>query len=297
VALVPFELLPAQGRMVIERASVGYTPTAATLLRAPTGGAWRPPWAAQLRAFADPIFDTSGESSEALPQLRAADAEVREVASQLAGRSTLHVGDDDRKAYLFSLGFPPILHLATHALADSHAIEQSRLFFSPPDGKSGRADYLFLREAYDLPLQGVELAVLSACDTERGPSARAEGVQSFSRAFLAAGARTTVTTLWRVADGPTAEFMSGFYHHLQTGAPRDEALRRAKLRFLQSGRPLADPHFWAAFVLTGEGARPVSRAIPWSYVAAALAIAGVLCVVTVIVARQTSARARPSNAA
>src|SRR3712207_7447999 len=44
---------------------------------------------------------------------------------------------------------------------------------------------------------------------------RSEGVQSFSRAFLAAGARSTVTTLWRVADEPTADFMEVFYHHLQ----------------------------------------------------------------------------------
>ena len=71
------------------------------------------------------------------------------------------------------------------------------------------------------------------------PEMRGEGVQSFSRAFLAAGARSTVTTLWRVADGPTAEFMTVFYHHLQLGEPRAEALRQAKLRFIRSGTALA----------------------------------------------------------
>jgi hypothetical protein len=70
--------------------------------------------------------------------------------------------------------------------------------------------------------------------------------------------------------------MSGFYHHLQTGATRDEALRRAKLRFMQSGGAFSDPHFWAAFVLTGDGARPISRALPWSYVFAMVAMLGLV---------------------
>ena len=111
--------------------------------------------------------------------------------------------------------------------------------------------------------------------------ARAEGVQSFSRAFLAAGARSTVTTLWRVADRPTADFMSVFYHHLQSGVSRDEALRRAKIRFLESGSGLADPHYWAAFALTGDGLRPVPLAIAWTSIV--LAAAGSLAVVVVAV--------------
>jgi CHAT domain-containing protein len=158
--------------------------------------------------------------------------------------------------------------VASHAIADADAMERSRILFSPPAGRDHSADYLFLKEAYELPLDGVELAVLSACETERGKFVRGEGVQSFSRAFLAAGARSTVTTLWRVADRPTADFMAVFYHHVQRGLPRDEALRRAKLSFLGSGTMLTDPHFWAAFVLTGDGPRPVPRALSWAAVAA-----------------------------
>jgi hypothetical protein len=101
---------------------------------------------------------------------------------------------------------------------------------------------------------------------------KVEGVQSFGRAFLAAGARSTVTTLWRVADEPTAEFMTGFYHHLQRGVSRDEALRRAKLRLARSGTELADPHYWAAFALSGEALRPVPRAVSWNTVAIAAAV-------------------------
>ena len=133
--------------------------------------------------------------------------------------------------------------------------------FSASDGSS--ADYLFLREAYDLPLHDVDLAVLSACETARGRFVRGEGVQSFSRAFLAAGAKSTVTTLWRVEDASTADLMRVFYHHLQRGESKADALRNAKLAFLRSGGALADPHMWAAFVLSGDGARPIPRALAW----------------------------------
>ncbi len=269
VALVPFELLRVRDQLLIERAAVSYTPTAVTLLRPPPPDAGlRPPWRLQLRAFADPVFTSAAlDDVPALKgRLTEAANEVRRIRWELAGRATLHVGPDDRKAYLLASNErAPILHLATHAMADGDAMEQSRLLFSPAsDARTGGADYLFLKEAYELPLTGVELAVLSACDTERGRLVRGEGVQSFSRAFLAAGARSTVTTLWRVADRPTADLMSVFYHHLQRGVARDEALRRAKLRLLNSGTPLNDPHYWAAFVLTGDGVRPVPHAVSWS---------------------------------
>lgn len=289
LAMVPFELLPVGDRMIVEFAATAYTPSAATLLRErPRVSGLRAPWRLQLQAFADPLISATADDDRSTPRerLTASAQEVQRAASELAGTSILHVGPDNRKAYLaVAAERAPILHLATHAIADLNAMEQSRIVFSPAAGSSAGADYLFLREAYDLPLKGVELAVLSACDTERGTITPAEGVRSFSRAFLAAGARTTVTTLWRVADGPTAEFMTLFYHHLQAGAPRDEALRLAKLRFLQSGTDLASPDIWAAFVLTGDGAEPIPRALPWSRVAAAPTVV-LLSVVGIIVLRR-----------
>jgi tetratricopeptide (TPR) repeat protein len=270
LALVPFELLTIGDRLLVERAAVSYTPTAATLLSAaPAPSGWAGPWRQRLRAFGDPVFSSAAldRTAPVRERLAASAREVHDVASELAGRSTLHLGSDDRKAYLYEASHPPVLHFATHAVADATAIEQSRLLFSPAAGAQGAADYLFLKEAYDLPLTDVELAVLSACETERGRMTRGEGVQSFSRAFLAAGARSTVTTLWRVQDGPTADFMRVFYHSLQQGMTRAEALRRAKLRFLESGTNLAHPHYWAAFVLTGDGTRPLPRVVAWSWVA------------------------------
>ena len=281
LALVPFDVLGAGAQLVVEQAAVTYAPTAAILLRERTGARWLPPWKLQLRAFADPVA-ASGQLAADSPmpaRLTASAEEARRVAGALAGRAVLHTGADNRKAYLLGTAErAPLLHLATHAIADNSAMERSRIVFSPPDGSTPHADYLFLKEAYALKLDEVDLAVLSACDTERGRLVRGEGVQSFSRAFLAAGARSTLTTMWRVADEPTSDFMRVFYQQLQRGEPRDQALRRAKLRFLNEQSAVADPHYWAAFVLTGDGLHPVARAITWPTIAVAavaLAIAGV----------------------
>jgi tetratricopeptide (TPR) repeat protein len=277
LALVPFEVLPVENGLLVERAAVTYMPTAALLTRAaPDAPAWLPPWRLQLRAFADPVFAsaTLDDPSPGGRPLASTAEEVRQVASRLGGAAALHLGRDNRKTHLLNAGAEraPVLHLATHARADTDALEQSRIVFSAADDSDG-ADYLFLKEAYELPLAGVEMAVLSACDTERGRLVSGEGVQSFSRAFLAAGARSTVTTLWRVADRPTAELMNVFYHHLQRGQPRTEALRLAKVRFLRSDTALRHPHYWAAFVMTGDGTRPIPRAVTWRALAVATAVA------------------------
>lgn len=265
LASVPFELLPAAGgKPLVESHDVTYIPTAALLLR-PPGSVRRyaPPWTRELRGFADPLFGSAAlDDARAVRRLPASAAEVRAIASELGGRSTLHLGQENRKEHLVENADAPLLHIATHAFVDPGAIEQSRILFSA-ERPGGAATYLFLKEAYELPLADVQLAVLSACDTGRGRVLAGEGIESFSRAFLASGARSTVTTLWRVPDATTASFMRVFYHHLQRGTSRAEALQRAKLRFLHSGGPLSDPHYWAAFVLTGEGLRPVSTTVRW----------------------------------
>lgn len=274
LALLPFELLSTTRGLLIEGATVSYTPTAATLVKsAPRATAWAPPWRVQLRAFGDPTASDDGaEGAVPISRLSSSAIEVRAVASELAGREELHLGQDNQKTYLLRPADAPILHIASHAAADSVAVERSRIMFSPAAPGEHVADYLYLREVYDLPLTNVELAVLSGCDTERGPLVRGEGVQSFSRAFLAAGARSTVTTLWRVADAPAASFMEVFYHHLQRGESRAGALRLAKLKFLESHSRLAHPHYWGAFILTGEGLRPIPRALDWNALMAGGAI-------------------------
>ena len=71
---------------------------------------------------------------------------------------------------------------------------------------------------------------------------RGEGVQAFSQAFLAAGADSVVTTLWRVADGPTADFMKSFYYALARGESKGAALWIPRIAHIRiPGRFFATP--------------------------------------------------------
>ncbi|HEX4383401.1 MAG TPA: CHAT domain-containing tetratricopeptide repeat protein [Myxococcales bacterium] len=276
---LPFEVLaPGGGPPLVERFAISYLPSAALLLREPPKARWSWPWDRQLLAFADPRIGGGQERKAADlvggPELRellpGSAEEARAIAKSCRGRAELHAGADDLKKYLLASPDVPLLHLATHATADLTNGERSRILFSPA-APGDRADYLFLKEVYGLDLHRVDLATLSACDTERGKSVRGEGVQSFSRALLAAGARSSVTSLWRVADEPARELMEQLYYELNRGTPKAEALRRAKLSFLHSDSSLRQPRFWAPFVLSGDGQRAIPHVLPWTYLAAAAA--------------------------
>ncbi|TMA43640.1 MAG: CHAT domain-containing protein, partial [Deltaproteobacteria bacterium] len=121
---------------------------------------------------------------------------------------------------------------------------------------------------------------------------RGEGPYAFSRALLSAGARAAVTTLWRVADEPARDFMAQLYFELNRGKPKAEALRVAKLRFLNSGTELRHPRYWAAFILTGDGFSPIPQVLSWSTL---LGLAGVLIlgVVAVTAVRKGAASRTP----
>jgi len=191
---------------------------------------------------------------------------VAGIARELGGKAGLFVGDRARKDILKTGHLAPILHLATHAYADMQDPGRSYILLAP--AKPDQAfDYLFLSEVYDLHLDGMSLATVSACETDAGKTVRGEGVESFSRAFLAAGARSVVTSLWPVGDRTTAQIMLRFYARLAKGAPKAEALRQTKLEFLRNPAS-SHPAYWAAFVLNGDANSRIPFAIGWVWFAA-----------------------------
>ena len=218
---------------------------------------------------ATPSLPATGPFPEdrAWTRLPHAARELRAVSSALRGHAELHAGSGDLKTLLTggAAAGVPLLHLGTHAVADPVDPNRSRILFTAERG-SPASQYLFWPEAAALQLSGVDLVTLSACDTDTAKMVHGESAQSFSRAFLAAGARSTVTTLWPVADAPTADFMQLFYRNLGRGEPKAEALRNAKLDFLRSGTELAQPRYWAAFVLNGDGRAAIPRVIPWIWI-------------------------------
>ena len=86
-----------------------------------------------------------------------------------------------------------------------------------------------------LRLNGLDLTVLSACNTGVGRTIAGEGVYALRRAFHAAGCRTVVASLWAVDDLSTAALMTQFYHHLWVDEmPPEDALWRAQLDLYQA---------------------------------------------------------------
>ena len=100
-----------------------------------------------------------------------------------------------------------------------------------------------------LDLLATELVVLSACETGLGQVHVGEGVFGLRRAFVLAGARTLVMSLWKVPDEPTRELMEDFYGRLLAGEGRAEALRQAQLA-MKAKYP--DPFYWGAFICQGD---------------------------------------------
>jgi CHAT domain-containing protein len=287
LSALPFEVLETPGShdLLIERCDLSYLPAAQFIARIPyPSHSRRPPWQRVLVAIGDPpVFANDPLADSARWQTLPASAdEIRGIAEALPGRTEVHLGADARKSWLLGhqLAGTPILHLSTHAVIDSENPDRSRILLAPTY-REAASDYLFQSEAYDLDLTNVDLVTLSACDTARGKMVRGEGAQAFSQAFLAAGARATITSLWSVADRSTAAFMKQLYYSLGRGAPKAEALRAAKLTFLHSNSRWSHPRYWAAFVLQGDSWDPCARAISGGLVLCAAALVPVLAVVLV----------------
>ena len=200
----------------------------------------------------------------------------------------LYDGADAAESHLQALRSPLVLHLATHGfflpdpvhdaqtgegapLVGTLGIRFDRLAQVPnPMLRSGLAlaganawsqggtpqpeigdGILTAEEVAGLDLLGTQLVVLSACETGLGDVHVGQGVYGLRRAFIVAGARTLVMSLWKVPDEETRELMETFYRTLlHDGRSRVDALHEAQLALRR--RFPEDPFFWGAFILQGE---------------------------------------------
>jgi len=137
-----------------------------------------------------------------------------------------------------------ILHIATHGFADPDVPELSGLLLAGGDEEP----YEVLRavDVYSWPL-AARLVTLSACQTALGQDVQGEGIVGLARAFIYAGARDVVCSLWPVSDESTATLMTAFYEALAKGATVEQALQQAQSALPQTGEN-SHPFYWAGFV-------------------------------------------------
>ena len=176
--------------------------------------------------------------------------EVKNILRHVGGRmwidSEATESNFKKNAYKFK-----ILHLAMHTLLDDLDPMFSKLVFAPE--KSNAEDGLLnTYEIYNLNLNAC-LAVLSSCKSGWGKYETGEGVFSLARGFIYAGVPSIVMTLWEIEDQSSANIMTSFYRYMKKGKKKDEALRLAKLDFLESADMLkSHPYFWGGYVVIGD---------------------------------------------
>ncbi|MEO1053114.1 MAG: CHAT domain-containing protein [Bacteroidota bacterium] len=144
-----------------------------------------------------------------------------------------------------------VIHLAMHAEINDKKPAFSRLIFAR-DSTSAEDGFLNVYELNNMNI-GADMVVLSACESGFGKYEYGEGVMSLGKAFTMAGCHSTVTSLWLVNDASTAKLMQYFYDNLAAGKPKDEALRQARLNFLETEPKLVShPFYWGAFIVIGD---------------------------------------------
>ena len=126
----------------------------------------------------------------------------------------------------------------------NHILEREELPDNVEDG------ILTAKEIADVDLRGLDLVVLSACQTGLGDIAQSEGVFGLQRGFKKAGAKTILMSLWEVNDKATQILMTQFYKNLVSGQSKRQSLLSAQkyLREVEGGK-YDKPEYWAAFIL------------------------------------------------
>ncbi len=188
-----------------------------------------------------------------LVPLPGAREEAVRISELMDGRALL---DDEATEENFKLlaGDYGLLHFAMHTLIDDDNPMFSKLVFSGTE-EGGEDGLLNTYEIYNLELNA-GLAVLSSCRSGYGAMKRGEGVMSLARGFIYAGVPSIVMTHWEIEDKSGAEIMVSFYKYLLRGYRKDEALRMARLDFLDNSDQLrAHPYFWGAYVCIGDPGR------------------------------------------
>ncbi|HKB07032.1 MAG TPA: CHAT domain-containing tetratricopeptide repeat protein [Candidatus Polarisedimenticolia bacterium] len=252
-------------------------------LQAPSDASLNRGPAASCAGFRAMHFDPLPASTREVEEIRTVIVK-QGATSGLAASDVLELTEAKASESAFKSLAPGrrILHLATHAFLLENDCASSlgpASRPSPPAGTTGdrplllsglavaganrRGDVavgaedgiLTAEEIATLDLSGVQWAVLSACESGLGPIQTGEGMLGLRRAFAVAGARTLITSLWKVDDESTTEWMRHLYEGRLSGMTTAESVRHASLVMLRARRRAGrstNPFFWGAFAAAGD---------------------------------------------
>ena len=183
-----------------------------------------------------------------LKQLPCARREVELIAEIL--HTTPLTGKEATKAeVLKQLSNVALVHIAAHGRMETGEIALSPNPTRASEKPSDEDFLLTMSDVLNVRLRA-RLVVLSCCHSGRG-EIKAEGVVGIARAFLGAGARSVLVSLWAIDDKATLEFMKYFYQHLVEGESASKSLNQA-MKFMRESDEFSDVKYWAPFVLIGD---------------------------------------------
>ena len=216
------------------------------------------PDSALTAAPADP-FDVAGPRFRNLPSTR--DEVI--AAGQVFREKRLLLGPDATEAAFKAqpLANFEVIHIAAHGIASAKFPDRATLVLGS-DPKSGEDGLLQIREIRGLSLNA-DLVTLSACDTGVEPLEGEEGTANLVRAFLFAGAKSVVASLWTANDPSTRTLMERSYRYIADGEDKGSALRHAQMDLIAEFGERALPFYWAGFIMVGDGSAkiPVSHGV------------------------------------
>lgn len=246
---LPFESLPAaagnNAKTLLETNEISYQFSSRFIVAPATA----PTASIQTLAFAP--FARAGMAfpHQEYNYMQQLPASAQEIA-QAPGRAFTNE-QATKEQFLTNINRYPVVHLATHAIADTGNSAASFIAFYPHTQQPAN-DALYLEELYGLQMDATRLIIISACETGHGVLVNSEGVLSLTRGFAYAGCQSIVNSLWKADDEATAAILHQFHVYLQQGFSKSKALRQAKLDYLHGNALHKTPEYWAHLIITGD---------------------------------------------
>lgn len=296
--LLPFEILSQDasqkgtgdasgGSFLLEHYAISYLPAASLLNARPSSrpgeevqvvalapGLEKPTASLKLPSDASPAVESSRSAISAPRMPLKIGGEVDALAGIFPAAQVFRGIDGVREDFIQAASKAKVLHIASHYRFNPQRPEFSQ--FAMADGE-GAAESLFAFEATLMQLKS-DLTVLSACNSGWGNVYPGEGLLNLGRAFLVAGSKSVVISMWPVEEESTATLMRHFYQFLSQGLDTRDALRRAKLELRKTPR-WSHPFYWGSFVLVGN---PVQIRPPENSSASAVVVSGVILLGVVV---------------
>ena len=201
------------------------------------------PWVAEV---------TNSKGEKLLEQLPCAKEEV-EMIGKILNITPITGRQATKREVLKRLSSVSLVHFAAHGCMETGEIALTPDPHRIPTVPTEEDYILTIGDVLNVQLRA-KLVVLSCCHSGRG-EIKAEGVVGIARAFMGAGARSVVVSLWAIDDEATLEFMKCFYQHLAEGKPTSESLNLA-MKSLRELDKFCDIKYWAPFLLIGDDVTP-----------------------------------------